>query len=57
MRREREIFRYFDRAGASAGGVFFFFQKMNFFDIHRDSLFELHHLIERVFVFDLDFSS
>lgn len=25
MRWEREIFRYFDRAGASAGGVFFFF--------------------------------
>lgn len=37
MRREREIFR-FDRAGCGAGGggVFFFFEKMNFFDIHRE---------------------
>lgn len=30
MRREREIFRYFDRAGASADGVFFFFSENEF---------------------------
>lgn len=54
--------KYFDSlvggSGGGSGDVFFSPpSKMNFFDVHRDSSFELHHLIERVFVFDLDFSS
>lgn len=50
--------KYFDSLVGGSGGVFFSPpSKMNFFDVHRDSSFELHHLIERVFVFDLDFSS